>query len=152
MRIVKECSLVIKSRIENLTSAGLPEGDIERSESRVRGFYHYDSEGSVLLTYTEESEGGRADGEILVSDGEVRVRRSGAYESDFSFKMGVLHRSLYKVNPYSFDAEILPKRVRTLLTENGGEIDLFYNMKSGGADKAVRMKIEISCVKAEASV
>ena len=64
MRIVKECSLVIKSRIENLTSAGLHEGDIERSESRVRGFYHYDSEGSVLLTYTEESEGGRADGEI----------------------------------------------------------------------------------------
>ena len=151
MRTVRECRAVIKSRIENLGAAGLPEGDVERSESRVLGFYHYDSEGDILLTYCEESESGRADGEILVSGSEVRVRRTGAYESDFSFKEGVLHRSLYKVNPYSFDVEIFPKRVRVSLSENGGGIDLFYNMKIGGADKAVRMKIEISSVSSEAS-
>ncbi|MBQ8583055.1 MAG: DUF1934 domain-containing protein [Clostridia bacterium] len=143
MRTVLPCEIKIKSRIENLDSAGLPEGDIERTESFAEGFYHYDSDGDILITYAEESEGSRVESEIVLQNGSVTVKRSGATESEFVFSEGRLHRSLYRVPPYAFDAEIMPKRVRVTLGECGGGIDLFYSMKIGGADKAVRMTIDL---------
>jgi uncharacterized beta-barrel protein YwiB (DUF1934 family) len=143
VRTVLPCEVKIKSRIENLDASGLPEGDIERTESITEGYYHYDSDGDVLITYAEESEGSRVESEIVCSGGSVTVRRSGATESEFVFSEGVLHHSLYRVPPYAFDAEIMPKRVRVALNDDGGGIDLFYNMKIGGADKAVRMTIDL---------
>ena len=53
---IREAKIKIESVIENLDSAGLPEGDAERNTSEVSGFIHYTDEG-ILLTYSEENEG-----------------------------------------------------------------------------------------------
>ena len=144
MKIIKEADIKISSRIENVTEPGTTGGDIERSEVKAIGFYHYVSGGKVLITYSEQIEGEEINTEVECFDKEVRVKRSGSVESDFCFVEGITHRSLYTVNPYKFDAEIMPKRVRVQLGCEGGEIDLFYSMRIGGADKNVRMKIEIA--------
>ena len=74
----------------------------------------------------------------------MRVKRSGAIESDLYFKEGESHSSIYSVPPYKFDATGRARRIRTELNDCGGRIDLLYNMKIGGAEKSARMKIWIS--------
>lgn len=138
-----EVKIKIESTIENLDQAGLPEGDAERSVSEAEGFFRY-SDGLCSLTYAEESEGGRCESEIISRDGHVTVKRRGAIESELYFEEGKSHSSIYSVPPYKFDATVYTKRVRTALDENGGSIDLLYNMKIGGAEKSARMKIWIS--------
>lgn len=137
-----EVKIKIESSIENLDSAGLPEGDIERNASEAMGDYSY-SEDEITLNYTEKNEGGKAVSEIIIRDGGVRVKRHGAIESDLYFKEGESHSSIYSVPPYKFDATVKAKRVKIELNENGGKIDLLYNMKIGGAEKSARMKIWI---------
>lgn len=139
---ISEVNVKIESSIENLDSAGLPEGEIEKTISTAVGFYRY-TEGEKILTYVEENEGGRAESEILISDGGVRVLRRGAIVSDLYFKEGESHSSVYSVPPYKFDATVTAKRIRLNLSENEGTIDLLYNMKIGGAEKRARMKIWI---------
>jgi len=36
------------------------------------------------------------------------------------------------------------KRIRNTLAERGGTLEILYDMKLGGADKRVKMKIEVS--------
>ena len=144
MTTVKEVSLKIESVIENLDPAGLPDGEAERNQSLAEGYLKYTEGGEAILMYREESEGGAADSEITVKDGAVTVKRMGAIESTLYFKEGETHNSVYSVPPYKFDASVYTKRVRLDLTADGGKIDLFYNMKIGGAEKNARMKIWIS--------
>ena len=138
-----EVNIKIESSIENLDASGLPEGDVEKNATEAKGFYRF-NESITHLNYTEEGEGGMAVSEITLYGEEVRVRRKGAIESDLHFKEGETHLSLYSIPPYKFDAEVRAKRVRIDLNEDGGRIDLVYNMKIGGAEKSARMKIWIS--------
>ena len=110
--------------------------------AEAQGFLHC-RDGLILLTYSEKGEGGEVYSEILVKDGGVRVKRKGAIESDLYFEEGCEHKSLYSVPPYKFDACVTTRRIRNTLTEDGGMLDLFYNMKIGGADKSARMRIWI---------
>ncbi len=141
--VIKEVNIKIISVIENLDAAGLPEGDAERTESRAVGYLHC-FDGERLLTYAEEQEGQRTVTEIKLKDGSVRVIRHGAIESDMFFDEGAVHKSVYSVTPYRFDAEVRTRRIRDTLGEGGGALELFYDMKIGGADKAARMKISVT--------
>lgn len=132
----------IESVIENIGAAGLPEGDAERSVSEVDGIFAY-SDGEIIINYTEDGEGGRVISEIRAYPELVCVKRSGAIESELHFKEGEEHLSVYSVPPYKFDACVKTRRIRRALTEDGGSLELFYNMKIGGADKSARMKIWI---------
>ena len=140
--VIKEVKIKIESVIQNLDAVGLADGDPEKSVSEAVGYYHYD-EDKILITYCEEREGTRLTSEILVSDGSVRVRRSGAIVSDMEIKEGFTDRSVYSVPPYKFDMEVVGRRVRLELCEDGGTIDLRYSMKIGGAEKSAGMKIWI---------
>ena len=131
----------ISSTIDNLTPAGLTDGEPERNDISVEGFYKISDEG-YEITYSEQTEGGRVVSDIIITESSVTVKRRGAVDSEMVFSEGLLHKSLYTVSPYSFDAEVLTKRIRNGLTKDGGRIDIFYNMKIGGADKAVKMRIE----------
>ena len=142
MTKIFEVKIKIESSIENLDAAGLPEGDIEKNSSVADGFYRF-SDSEITLTYAEEGEGVRAESEITYNDGIVCVRRRGAIESELIFEEGKSHSSLYVVSPYKFDATVTAKRVRVNLNEDGGTLDLLYNMKIGGAEKSARMKIWI---------
>lgn len=141
--MLKRVNLKIESVIDNLDSAGLTEGESERNVSESVGSLLISGE-DVRITYKEKNEGGESESEIICSGGGVTVRRRGAIESELYFKEGETHQSVYSVPPYKFDAEIKTRRVRIELSEMGGRIDLFYNMKIGGAEKAARMKIWIS--------
>ena len=141
--MIIKAKVKIESSIENLDASGLAEGDIEKTFTEAQGFYRFD-EGEAFVSFTEQTDGGNCRTEIILLGGEVTVRRSGAIESEMRFLEGADHSSIYSIPPYQFDVTITTKRIRLDLTEAGGKINLFYNMKIGGADKAARMKIWIS--------
>ena len=142
MAIIKEMKFYISSSIDNLTKEGLADGEPERNDITVEGFYKISDEGYYEITYSEMTEGGKVVSDIIITSSSVTVKRRGAVDSEMVFSEGLLHKSLYTVSPYSFDAEVLTKRIRNGLTKDGGRIDIFYNMKIGGADKAVKMRID----------
>lgn len=133
----------IGSVIENLDSLGNVEGEREENESKCFGQYFY-SESLTTLSYTERGEGGEVTSLITVSGDEVTVQRRGAIESELKFKEGECYSSLYSIPPYSFDATVSTRKIRLSLGNEGGSVDLFYNMKIGGAEKSARMRIWIS--------
>ena len=140
--IIKEAKIKIESTIQNLDSVGLADGDPERTGTEGVGYYHFDKD-KILITYCEDTEGGRVTSEIFVAGDAVRVKRSGAIESDMEIKEGFTDHSVYSIPPYKFDMEVVGKRVRSELSECGGRIDLRYSMKVGGAEKSAGMKIWI---------
>ena len=142
MKTITEKRIKILSVIENLDRSGLAEGEAEKNESELDGFYHF-SDGEIKISYSEVGESGAV--ETLVSVGEncVTVRRSGAILSEFYFKEGESHASVYKIPPYSFDAVVTARKIRKSLDKDGGVLELFYNMSIGGACKSARMKIWI---------
>ena len=141
MGIIKEKRFKISSVIENLTPEGLVEGEAEKTEITIDGFLKIVDEG-FEISYVELTEGGRVASDIKITENTVDVKRRGAVDSDMYFETGVTHKSLYTVTPYSFDSEITTKKIRNNMTRDGGRIDIFYNMKIGGAGKSVRMRIQ----------
>lgn len=141
--MLKRINLKIESVIDNLDSGGLLDGDSERSVSEFVGSMRVSGD-DVRITYKEKNDGNESETEIICSGGGVTVRRRGAIESELYFKEGETQQSVYSVPPYKFDAEVKTRRVRIELSETGGKIDLFYNMKIGGAEKSARMRIWIS--------
>ena len=142
---IREAEIKIESVIENLDSAGLPEGEAERTSNCVSGFIHYTDEG-ILLTYSEDNDGAAVYSDVTYSDGEVWVKRRGALKSELFFKEGTEHSSIYEIPPYKFDATVKTRRIKASFSDEGGEISLFYNMKIGGAEKNARMRIWIRAV------
>ena len=141
--MLKKVRIKIESSIDNLDSAGIPDGDSEKTVTEAEGTYRFSSDDAVI-TYKERAEGTEISSRITVVSDSVSVRRSGGIESELFFCEGEKSISLYSIPPYKFDAEVEAKRVRINLTPEGGSIDLLYNMKIGGAEKAARMKIWIS--------
>ena len=133
----------ISSIIEDADERGIAVGEPEETETKHIGSYEY-SDGVQTLTYSERSEGGEVSSVITVRDGEVTVKREGAIRSELQFKEGESYSSLYSIPPYSFDATVKTRKMRLSLDITGGSIDMFYNMKIGGADKSARMRIWIS--------
>ena len=141
MAFIKEKKFRISSVIENLDSNGLALSDTEKTEIVAAGFLKING-GALEISYTEQTEGGKVVSDIIISDSVVDVKRRGAVESDMHFEEGVCHKSLYSVVPYSFDSEVITRKIRNNMTRDGGKIDIFYNMKIGGAEKSIKMRIE----------
>ncbi len=142
MKIIKEVKIKISSSIENLDSAGMPEGECERTESECAGYLHL-LDGESFVTYKEKDKNGEVTSEIRISEESVFVIRHGAIESNMEFREGEITHSIYGISPYTFDMSLDTRRIRRRIGEDGGEIHLIYNMKVGGAEKSVRMKIWI---------
>ena len=141
---VKEVCVKVSSVIESLDTAGLSCSDEEKTESVCVGYFHIYGEENYLLTYAEKNDDQQVTTELKYENGTVTVKRYGSIESNMTFKEGTKDVSVYKIPPYSFDAEIFTKKIRASLSECGGHIDLYYNMKIGGAERRARMKIWIS--------
>ncbi len=141
MAIIKEMKITVSSVIENLSPSGFPEGEPERTAVSADGFLRI-SEDEYNITYSEVTEGDRVISDIVISGGKITVKRRGALSSDMIFCEGESHTSLYTVAAYSFDTVITTRKIRCNMTRDGGRVDIFYDMKIGGADKRVRMKIE----------
>ena len=132
----------IVSVIDELDESGLAESS-ERTESTSA--VEVCEVGSVLtLSFSEAKEGGRLDSLITVKESEITVCRRGSVESEFVFSEGTTHKSLYKIPPYSFDAEIFTRKIRNNLTRGVGTLSILYDMTIGGGKKRVNMKITVS--------
>ena len=142
--VIKEVCIKVCSVIENLDSSGLACSDAERTETRSVGYLHIYDGGVYLVTYAEKNEDQQVTTEIKYDGDTVTVKRYGSIESLMVFKEGYRDSSVYKISPYSFDAEVITKKIRAALDNDGGTIDLYYNMKIGGAERSARMKIWIS--------
>lgn len=136
---VKKINIV--STIDELDDIGLTESS-ERTEVSVP--VQICEIGSLLtLSYTEEGEGQRCDSLISIKGSEITVRRTGSVESEFVFIENEMHKSLYKIPPYSFDAEIFTRKIRNNLTRGIGNLTILYDMTIGGGKKRVNMKITV---------
>ncbi len=122
-------------------AVGVAEG-FERCENEYTALFA-ERGGVMRISYSEKSEGGEIKSDITLKDGRIRVRRTGAIESDFLFIEGQTTTSLYKIPPYAFDAEITTKKIRNNLTRLGGKLTIIYDMTVGGAQKYVRMSITL---------
>ena len=133
-------TLTVNSVIDNLTDAGLPDGDPEINIFTTAGAMVVADEG-MILSFTESGEGGEVTSTLVITAGGVHLVKTGAIESDMLFTEGACTKTLYHVGPYAFDMSINTKRIRNSLTSDGGEIQLIYSMNVGGQEKNVRLKI-----------
>ena len=142
MKMFKEVRIVITSEITPLDQSGIPDGELEKTETNVGAFMKAE-DGLITISYLEESEGARVNTDVEINKDSVTVKRRGAIESEFLFKHGECPRSLYTVPPYKFDTEIKTKKIRNEITENGGVITVFYDMSIGNDNRRVKMRIEV---------
>ena len=129
----------IESTVDELDSAGLVESSDKTEVSCPVSVSEWG--GAITLSYSEKTDGGEVNSLITVKPDSVTVSRTGAIESEFFFREGEKNNSLYKIPPYSFDAEIYTKKIRNNLSAEGGVLTVIYNMALGGGNKSVRMKI-----------
>ena len=132
--------LTVNSVIDNLSDAGLPDGDPEINIFTTDGAISV-FDGGYLLRFTEVQEGGEAHTSLYITEENVRLVKSGAITSEMRFSEGEIFNTLYCVGPYSFDMTVRTKKIRNSLTDGGGELQLIYSMNVGGQEKNVRMKI-----------
>ena len=132
--------LTVNSVIDNLSDAGLPDGDPEINIFTTDGTLSV-FDGGYLLRFTEVQEGGEAHTSLYITADNVRLVKSGAITSEMRFSDGEIFNTLYCVGPYSFNMTVRTKKIRNSLTEDGGELQLIYSMNVGWQEKNVRMKI-----------
>ena len=128
------------SEISNLSPSGAVEGDVEVTEEKALGAL-FAEDGRIVIRYKTKGEGGEVESEISVADSALRVKRCGAVTSDFLFREGEEHKSLYSVGQFAFDTVIKTRKIRFGMTDAGGRVDVYYDMTIGGADKYVKMKL-----------
>ncbi|MBE6536990.1 MAG: DUF1934 domain-containing protein [Ruminococcaceae bacterium] len=142
--MLKKVKLKIKSEIENLNENGTPDGDTELSESAHSGAMKI-SGSEFSLSYREMTESGSVFSDILIREsGTVTVRRSGAIDSTMHFDINEEFNTVYSLPPYKFDMTVRTEKIKNSLSVFGGTLEIFYGMSVGGADKRVKMRIEVS--------
>lgn len=141
MKSIKPVSITVSSVIDN-TENGLPVGEQEKTLITAAGSLTCE-DGTLTLKYAEEAEGQRTDCTLIYRDGGVILSRRGSVVVDLVFEEGEDCNTVYSVPPYRFDMTVRTKKIRATLTENGGELQLIYDMNIGGQDKRVRMYIAV---------
>ncbi len=132
----------IESAIDELDGSGLTESSEKTEVTRPVTVSEWGE--ALTLSYSEDTDGGEVSSLVTVKGDTVTVTRTGAIESEFVFREGERSSSLYKIPPYSFDAEIYTRKIRNNITRAGGILTVLYDMSLGGAKRCVRMKITLS--------
>ncbi|MBQ7362840.1 MAG: DUF1934 domain-containing protein [Clostridia bacterium] len=134
--------LTIHSVIDNLNDSGLPDGEPEinivtlDADVKVNG-------GTLYLRYTEEAEGAVTRTLITAHESGIRLSKRGAVEWETNFIAGEESRTLYKIPPYTFDADIRTSRAEWTTQGDGHILRLIYSMNIGGAEKSVKIKMTL---------
>lgn len=133
--------VTVRSLIENLDDFGLTEST--ESETVTESAAVIKEGEGLTLVYEEKNEGGACETRLTVTELGVRLVRHGAIESVMEFRVGELTKTVYSVPPFSFDAEIETKRIKSTLTECGGTLELRYTLTIGGAKKKTRLSLTV---------
>ena len=102
MAFSKKIKLYMRSSIWELDGNGERLGTAEISETEYDAALSFGPMGA-LVTYTENTEGGKINAELTLSETSVTVKKSGAISSYMVFRIGEEFKSLYSIPPYSFD-------------------------------------------------
>ena len=137
--MIKNIKITIHSIINDLEE-NTPIGDAEINDISVKGTLR-ETDGEIILSYREDSEGGSVLTRISVKDGHVTVTRQGAISSVMVFAEGETFNTLYEIAPYKFNMSIRTVRMKCELDAEGGLFDVSYRMNVGGAEKLCRMKL-----------
>ncbi len=144
MKKLYDAVLTVNSVIDNLNDVGLSDGDPEINIFTSDGTLSIYDDGKAEIYYVEKNENDRTHCTVSVmNNGSAHLSRHGAVDCEIPFAEGKEVKALYTVAPYSFDMTVKPLRIRSAITEAGGDISLFYLMNIGGQDKKVKMKISI---------
>lgn len=141
--MLKKMKLSIFSRIQNIDENGLPEGECERTDESSIATVRL-ADGEISISYKTLSEGAEIFTAYLLRGKELTVTRRGALNSTMVFSVGRTFNSVYEIPPYKFDMTVTAKRLSASVTEQGGNIDLLYEMTVGGASKLCRMDIRLT--------
>lgn len=139
---MKKVKIEIESTVEDIDDAGLVESS-DKTHTEALGTL-IEKDNCIFLSYSETNESITTKSDIIISDGEITVERSGGVEYKFLFAEGKTTKSLYTVPPYSFDTEIYTRRIRKEFVGLIKKITLIYDMTIGGAKKKTRMNIRVS--------
>ena len=140
MKTITPVNVTVSSVIDNLED-GMPVGDQERTLITAPGSLTND-DGIITIRYAEDGEEGQhTDCTLIYRDGAIALSRRGSVSVDLMFEVGETCTAVYSVPPYKFDMTVTAKKIRSSLTDRGGEIQLIYDMNIGGQDKRVRMYI-----------
>lgn len=133
----------IHSLIEDIGENGLPEGEPEINVTTTPVTVTQ-KDGLTLFSYTETQDGTEIKTHLyLLEGGGVRLYRTGGIVWDVTLREGEAAKTVYSIPPYSFDAEVLPRRVTAIKDGEKYDIRLVYSMTVGGAKKDVKMRINI---------
>ena len=143
MIFTQNVDITVHSVIDNLTDAGLPDGEPEINLFTTKGSF-LTEEGKYEIKYDEVSEEYTTHCSLTLDKGKALLSRKGAVVCDIAFEEGKTSSCIYRVPPYAFDMTVFTSKIRNSITENGGEVQLIYSMNIGGHDKKVRMKIKVT--------
>ena len=138
----KNFCVIVRSYVENLDDFGLTEST--ESDVMTEPCELTVSDGDARIVYSTKGDGGSVKTEMIFRDGFVKLSRNGAIDSVMEFSEGTVTSTLYRVPPYSFDAEIDTKKIRGSLTPLGGNLELLYYLTIGGAKKKMRLSLTVS--------
>lgn len=141
--MLKKVKIDIKSRIDNLDDFGLCESESEVSDSSYFGSLKC-FENEYKISYKEENENGIVSCDIVITDEQIVVRRTGSIISTLVFNEKEPYQTIYELPPYKFDMTVNTKKIRNSITQNGGNVEIIYEMNVGGAKKRTSMKINAS--------
>ena len=142
MNLTSNREITVHSVIDNLTDAGLPDGEPEINLFTTKALFEF-KEDRYEIKYDEKSEEYTTHCSLTIDKNHVILSRKGAVECDIVFEEGNTYNCLYRVPPYAFDMIVTTAKIRNGLSDSGGELRLIYSMNIGGQDKKVRMKIKI---------
>ena len=142
MTLTNVAEITVHSVIENLTEAGLPDGEPEINLFTVKGTFSKRNE-EYDIKYDEKNEEYTTHCSLTANSDRVFLSRKGAVDCNITFKEGEKCNCIYRVPPYAFDMVVTTSKIRNSLNEKEGELQLIYSMNIGGQDKKVRMRIKV---------
>lgn len=132
----------VKLRIKSVIN-GTDEPTPEIAEEECFGVMRCAEDGGAeRVSYkSTNGDGTKTESVIEFFDGAIRLLRHGAIESNMLFEVGVEHRSLYKIPPFSFDLTVNTSRIENSFSSLGGTLTLEYSMTVGGAERKCSMTV-----------
>ncbi len=118
------------------------DGDVTELSSLCTGCLR-ESRSGLLLTYTDQTEGGKVFNRVRISGDRVSVERTGAVSLSLTLESGRTEQTVYRVPPFAFDMTVTTESVTVTRKPNGGLcIKLVFGTVLGGAPQATELVIE----------
>lgn len=140
MATKRQATVTVKSVISSIGTNGYDPREADVTELSSTGEI-MTRDGITRILYTESTEGGKVDCELIFKGETVRLKRRGAVSLDLELTPGIRYDTVYSIPPYKFDIWAEAKQVCLDLDEDGASVALVYDMCIGGEERRAEMQI-----------